>query len=163
MSIRYLLLTSISGAVIALDQLTKLWIHTRFQLGESQPFIPNFFDITYVRNFGAAFGIFSTFSQSFREPFFTFVPLLAVIVILFMIKNTPDTDRVNITSYSLIFGGAIGNFIDRVRFGYVIDFLDFHWKETYHWPAFNIADSAIVVGVGLVILMMFLQPKPVKT
>jgi len=158
LNIRYLLLVSIGGAIIALDQLTKIFIHTRFRLGETLNVIPGFFDITYVRNFGAAFGILAQLAPQYREPFFTFVPVAAVIAILLLLRKTADSDRLGIFSYSLVFGGAIGNFIDRLRFGYVVDFLDFHWKEIYHWPAFNVADSAIVVGVGLMLLSI-LKPK----
>jgi signal peptidase II len=157
---KYLLLATISGAVIALDQLTKIYIHTRFHLGESIAVVKDFFDITYVRNFGAAFGIFSTAHEGFREVFFALVPVIALVVILFILRSTKETQRGQILALSLIFGGAIGNYIDRLRFKYVIDFLDAHYKGIYHWPAFNVADSAIVVGVTILIAdMLFTKPE----
>ena len=157
MKIKYLLLATISGAIIALDQLTKIYIHTHFRLGESHNVMSSFFDITYVRNFGAAFGFFASLTRNFREPFFILVPIIAlhtVIIFIAFPERRAYTQKIQITGLSFIFGGAIGNYIDRLRFRYVIDFLDFHWKEIYHWPAFNIADSAIVAGVAILLLHM---------
>src|ERR1700677_5341478 len=156
MKVRYLLLASISGATVALDQLTKMYIHIHFHLGEYHTIIPTFFDITYVRNYGAAFGVFASAAKRFREPFFLLVPFVALVVIILIMRGLKDSQRGQIFGLSLIFGGAIGNYIDRLRFQYVIDFLDFHYKEIYHWPAFNVADSAIVCGVCLLLLQMFL-------
>ena len=154
LKVKYLLLATISGAVISLDQLIKIFVHTRYHLGESHTVIPGFFDITYIRNFGAAFGILATTHQNFREPFFALVPFLALVAILFILRSTRDSQKMQILALSLIFGGAIGNYIDRLRFRFVIDFLDIHLKDIYHWPAFNIADSAIVCGVGILFLQM---------
>jgi len=160
MKIKYLLLATISGALVALDQLTKMYIHTHYHLGEVYTVVPSLFDVTYVRNFGAAFGVFSSAAQRFREPFFILVPFVALIVIIFILKGTKDTQKLQICALSFIFGGAIGNYIDRLRFKFVIDFLDFHFKEIYHWPAFNIADSAIVCGVGILLLQMLFTKSP---
>ncbi len=155
MRIKYLLLASISGAIIALDQLTKTYIHTHFTLGQSSVIIPGIFDITYVRNPGAAFGILATSHQNFRELFFAIIPLIALTVIIGLLRTTADDQKLSIFSLSLVFGGAIGNYIDRLRFKYVVDFLYFHYNEHY-FPAFNVADSAIVVGVCLLLLQMIL-------
>lgn len=152
--VKYLLLATVSGAIVALDQLTKLYIHTHFNLGESYVVIPGFFDITYVRNFGAAFGILASSARWFREPFFALVPILALGVILLILRTTRDDQKWQIMALSFIFSGAIGNYIDRLRFKYVIDFLDFHYREVYHWPAFNIADSAIVCGVTILLIQI---------
>ncbi len=152
-------LLAISGLMIALDQVTKIYVHTSFTLGESIPVIKNFFNITYVRNFGAAFGFLAESHPTFREIFFLSMPPVALLVILKLLKDTKDEDQCQIISLSLIFGGAIGNYIDRLRFRYVIDFLDFHVYNRYSWPAFNIADSAIVIGVGILLLLMFLEKK----
>lgn len=152
-------LLGISGLMIALDQVTKIYVHTTFTLGESIPVIKNFFNITYVRNFGAAFGFLAESHPTFREIFFLSMPPIALLVILKLLKDTKDEDQLQIISLSLIFGGAIGNYIDRLRFRYVIDFLDFHINNRYSWPAFNIADSAIVIGVGILLLVMFLEKK----
>jgi signal peptidase II len=154
LKVKYLLLATISGAIVAFDQLTKLYIHTHFNLGESYVLLPGFFDITYVRNYGAAFGILATSARWFREPFFALVPFIALAVILLILRTTKEDQKWQITALSLIFGGAIGNYIDRLRFKYVIDFLDFHFQEVYHWPAFNVADSAIVCGVGILLVQI---------
>ena len=154
---KYLSLLSIAGAVIALDQATKLYVHTRFHLSESVTVISNYFDLTYVRNYGAAFGILSNAAPTFRDIFFLSMPPIALLIILFILKGVAESDRLQISGLSLVFGGAIGNYIDRIRFRYVIDFLDFHIHGKYSWPAFNVADSAIVVGVGVLLLHMFLH------
>lgn len=156
---KLLWLFAISGLMIAIDQVTKIYVHTTFTLGESIPVIKNFFNITYVRNFGAAFGFLAESHPTFREIFFLSMPPIALLVILKLLKDTKDEDQLQIISLSLIFGGAIGNYIDRLRFRYVIDFIDFHINNRYSWPAFNIADSAIVIGVGLLLLIMFLEKK----
>ena len=157
LSRKYVALMTIAGAVIALDQLTKLYIHTQFQLAEYVVVIKDYFNITYVRNTGAAFGILRDTHETFRNLFFLSMPPIALIIILSILKGVSDKDRLQVFSLSLIFGGAIGNYIDRLRFGYVIDFLDFHLRDIYSWPSFNIADSAIVVGVSFLVLIMAKQ------
>lgn len=151
MKSKYILLISLAGFTIVLDQITKLLITSHLELHQAIEIVPNFFNFTYVRNTGAAFGLLSRAPESFRIPFFIIIPLVALTVIILIFKKTKETELLMITSLSLILGGAIGNFIDRVRFGYVLDFIDLHWFNTYHWPAFNIADTAIVVGVALLI------------
>lgn len=154
---KYLWLAVIAGLVIAIDQLSKLYIHTSFHLGESAVVIPNFFNITYVRNFGAAFGFLADSHPSFRELFFLSMPPIALIIILGILRNVKSSDTKQVIALSSIFGGAIGNYIDRVRFRYVIDFFDFHIYSKWSWPAFNVADMAIVGGVGLLLVLMFMQ------
>lgn len=159
MKSKYLLLIAISGVMITLDQLTKMIIHTSYHLGESTTVVPGFFNITYVRNYGAAFGFLANVNPTFRELFFLSIPPIALIIILRVLKGVHDEDRIQILSLSLIFGGAIGNYIDRLRFRFVIDFLDFHYKNIYSWPAFNVADSAIVCGVAILLLLTVRQEK----
>jgi len=154
LKIKYFLLATISGVIISLDQLVKVYIHTHFHLGEVHTVIPDIFDLTYVRNPGAAFGIFASAAEHIRGPFFALVPFIALTAIIFILRNTKEEQRWQICALSLIFGGAIGNYIDRLRFKFVIDFLDFHYKDIYHWPAFNVADSAIVCGVGILFVQM---------
>jgi signal peptidase II len=156
---KYLWLLAISGVLIALDQLTKVYVHTHFHLGESVVVIPNFFNFTYVRNFGAAFGFLAESHPSFRELFFLSMPPIALVIILGILRGVKDDDTKQIVALSSIFGGAIGNYIDRLRFRYVIDFLDFHLYNRWSWPAFNIADMAIVGGVCLLLLLMFVEKK----
>lgn len=156
---KYIWLLLISGLLIALDQVTKAYVHTHFHLGESVPVITNFFNLTYVRNFGAAFGFLAESHPSFREMFFLAMPPIALIIILGILRSVNDADTKQILALSSIFGGAIGNYIDRLRFRYVIDFLDFHLYNRWNWPAFNIADMAIVGGVCLLLLMMMIEKK----
>lgn len=159
---KYLYLAVIAGFLVALDQLIKMYIHTQFHLGESTVVIPNFFNLTYVRNFGAAFGFLAESHPTFREIFFLAMPPIALIIILSILRGVKDDDTKQIVALSFIFGGAIGNYIDRLRFRYVIDFLDFHLNNKYSWPAFNVADSAIVGGVSLLLLMMFMESRQKK-
>ena len=153
MKLKYLILAAIAGAVITIDQATKMYVHTHFGLHESIEVIQGFFNLTYVRNYGAAFGFLADSHQTFREIFFLSMPPVALLVILAILRSVLETDRWQIVSLSLVFGGAIGNYIDRIRFRYVIDFLDFHIQKKYTWPAFNIADSAIVVGVSILLFL----------
>ena len=159
---KYLVLATVAGAIIALDQLIKIYVHANFNLGETVPVVQDIFHITYVRNTGAAFGFFRNAAETFRTVFFLSMPPIAIIIILRMLQTVDDRDRPQIFALSLIFGGAIGNYIDRLRFGYVIDFLDFHYGEAWSYPAFNVADSAIVTGVCLLLLLMFLHSRAAK-
>jgi signal peptidase II len=156
MKLKYLLLAAISGVIICLDQVSKMYIHTHFQVYESVPVIANFFSLTYVRNLGAAFGLFGRSYPAFREVFFLTMPPVAIGIILLILRPMGEKDRVNIIALSLIFAGAIGNYIDRLRFRYVVDFLDFH-IGSYVWPAFNVADMGIVCGVGTLLFLEFLK------
>lgn len=146
---KYMILIVVSLFLVALDQLVKIYIHSHFDLHETVRVIDGYFNLTYVRNLGAAFGIFRDSHESFRQIFFLSIPPIAVGIIIYFIYGLPEEDLLQIFALSMISGGAIGNYIDRIRYGYVIDFLDFHYKDIYSWPAFNIADSAIVIGVIL--------------
>jgi len=152
----------LSSIIIIADQLTKIYVYTHFQLGESLTVIENLFNITYVRNFGAAFGFLAQSNPAFREVFFLLMPPVALITILFILKGVDPRDNPQILALSSIFGGAIGNYIDRLRFGFVIDFLDFHYKNRYNYPAFNIADSAIVLGVTVLFILMYFEERQKK-
>ncbi len=147
--------------VVIIDQLTKLWILKNFRLHEQLNIIPGFFDLVYVTNTGAAFGLFSGSENWLRQLFFVGVALVAMVVIVYAYKQLKEQGAVFTVSLGLIGGGAIGNLIDRLRFGSVVDFLDFYVKG-YHWPAFNVADSAITVGVGLFLLGTLLQQRQEK-
>lgn len=146
----------ISLLVLFLDQLTKLYIVSRFSLYESVTILENFFHITYILNPGAAFGILAGKDASFRVPFFISLSFVAAVGIVLFYRAVED--RVVQVALSLILGGAVGNMIDRARLGEVIDFIDVHWYNN-HWPAFNVADSAITIGVGLLLLDMFLKER----
>ena len=159
---RFLFLAAFSGAIVTLDQLTKLYIHTNFYLGESITLIDNYFNFTYVRNTGAAFGMFRESSEVFRSVFFLSLPPLVMVIILYILWGVEDKDRLQTLALTCIFGGAIGNYVDRIRFGYVIDFLDLHFRHFYTWPAFNVADSFIVVGSLILPFILYKQYKQEK-
>jgi len=156
---KYLLLLTSTAAIVALDQATKIYIHTHYRLGESTSVIEDYFNITYVRNPGAAFGFLAKSNPAFRENFFLILPPLLMAVILWLLRGTPFKERVQVIALCLVFGGALGNYIDRIQHGFVIDFLDFHYKGVYSWPAFNVADITIVTGISLMVLMSFLEQK----
>jgi signal peptidase II len=155
----YLILVIVSLLSLAMDQMTKVYIDRVMDLHQSIPVIPNLFSITYVRNKGAAFGFLA--NTSFRIPFFIFITVVAVFVILFAYRKLRADQKLAMVSLSMILSGALGNLIDRVRNGEVIDFLDVYWKS-YHWPAFNIADSAICVGVFLLAIDMLREERRQK-
>jgi signal peptidase II len=163
MNKKYLISAVVAGFIVALDQLTKVIVLSRFRLGESYTVIENFFNLTFVKNFGAAFGFLSQSHPQFREIFFLTMPPAAMIVIFFLLRGVRDDDKTQILALSGILGGALGNYIDRIRFRYVVDFLDFHWFNQYSWPAFNIADSAIVMGVGVLMLQMAMEARAKKS
>jgi signal peptidase II len=154
---KHAIFAALTPLVIVLDQWTKLAVVREFRLGETVPVVSGFFNLTYIRNTGAAFGILANADASFRVPFFILVPFVALLAISYIFRRLPAGDVKLSTALSLVIGGAIGNLIDRVRLGYVIDFLDFHWKYQYHFPAFNVADSAICVGVAILMLDLLMQ------
>lgn len=162
MKMKYLVTVILSAVIIAADQITKNMVLAKFKLGESYVVIENFFNLTFVKNFGAAFGFLAHSNPQFRELFFLAMPPLAMIVIAFLLKNADPKDKTQILALGSILGGAIGNYIDRLRFRYVVDFLDFHWYNQYSWPAFNVADSAIVLGVMVLMIQMFLDGRKQK-
>lgn len=152
-------LFSISALIVILDRLTKLWVSRHIPLGNAIPVIPRVFRITHVLNTGAAFSLFedSTSPERVRYFLIAFSLLAGVLVLgaLFRLRRslTPTT-----VALALILGGAIGNLYDRIRFSSVIDFLEVHIIH-YHWPDFNIADSAIVIG-GCLLLLDAFRTKP---
>ncbi|MEE8184998.1 MAG: signal peptidase II [Thermodesulfobacteriota bacterium] len=149
----YGMLIIVVPVVVLLDQITKAIISHRLNLNQTIGVIAGFFNIVYIKNPGAAFGLFRGWG-SMRDIFLVIVTLLALIIIIYIYRKT--TERLLRFSLSLIAGGAIGNLIDRVRFGEVVDFLDFYIGK-YHWPAFNIADSAITVGVFIAVVELYFK------
>jgi len=159
MKSRYTLFSAIAIAGIVIDQLTKIAVDTSMKLYDSIPVVEHFFHLTYVRNKGAAFSFLS--NASWRLPFFIAISTIASLVILIAFRKLRDDQRLAHISLAMIFSGAVGNLIDRVRLGEVIDFLDAHWYQ-HHWPAFNVADSLICVGVFLLAIDMLLEEKRLK-
>jgi signal peptidase II len=154
--LKYLVLLAVTGSVVSLDQLTKHLITQRFHLNETLVVIGGIFNITYVRNPGAAFGLLARLDSSVRVPFFIIVPIVALAVIFYVFRKVDDADTKLSAALSLVIGGAFGNLVDRAAFNYVIDFLDFHW-DSAHFPAFNVADIAITVGVFFIVLDIILK------
>lgn len=141
---------------LIVDQASKLYVHASMVLHQSIPVLDGLFSITYLRNRGAAFSFLS--NASWRIPFFIAVTLVAAVVILVALRKLREDQRLAQVALAMIFSGAVGNLIDRLRLGEVIDFLDVYWKS-YHWPAFNVADSLICVGVALVALDMLQEDR----
>ena len=157
--LKYRRLAWIAGSVVIGDQITKWIILDRLDLYHAIPVVPGFFNITHVQNPGGAFGFLAQQSPLIRGIVFLLMSFLAVCLIFWLYRNTPPTHRLLAVGFALIFGGAIGNLIDRVRFGRVVDFLDFYIGK-WHWPAFNVADSAITVGITIFIIHVVLGRMP---
>ncbi|VFQ46131.1 signal peptidase II [Desulfoluna butyratoxydans] len=149
----------VAGLVVLLDQLSKQLVLHSMPVGSGFPLIDGFFDIVHVRNPGGAFGFLSGQSQSVREFFFLFVTGVATIFILWVYNTIPETHRILASGLAMVFGGAVGNLIDRLRFGNVVDFIDWYIGDL-HWPAFNLADSAICIGVGILIFHILFNRMP---
>jgi signal peptidase II len=155
--VRRLVLVSI--CVILLDQLTKWLIVRHLPLYANITVIDNFFNITHVLNPGGAFGFFAEQSPGIRKFIFLFLSSGVALFVLWLYRKTAESHIFLSYGLSLIFGGALGNLIDRFRFGKVVDFLDFY-VGALHWPAFNIADSAISIGMGILIYHVIFNKLP---
>ena len=143
---------------VVVDQLTKTWVINSFTLYESLEVVPGFFNLFYTVNKGAAFSMLANVDSPWRHYFFVVVGLVAIVGLTVVYFQTREQGSLYGVALALICGGAIGNLIDRVRLGHVVDFLDFY-VQSYHWPAFNVADSSICVGVAIFLLVNFLQGK----
>ncbi len=163
LSRKYYILISIIGFIVSFDQLTKALVMGKFRLHQSMVVIDNFLNVTLVHNRGAAFGILANLPDNIREPFFLVIPLLTLGAILIAFYKLTEEDALGILGLALIVGGALGNLIDRVRIGHVIDFIDFHWFGKHHFPAFNVADSAICIGVFILILNLIFFPPEIAS
>lgn len=159
-TLRNLALASLTGSVIVIDQLSKQHIMETMRLHESISIVPNLFSFTYIRNPGAAFGLLAGSSNAFRMVFFGLTSIFALVLLGTILYRMPEREWMGRLSVSAILGGAVGNLIDRLRFGEVIDFLDVY-IDSYHWPAFNVADSAITVGVIFLIIHFMFEKQDV--
>ena len=148
----------LAALVVVLDQVTKLWISNTFVYGESLAVL-SFFNLVLVHNTGAAFSFLSD-AGGMQRWLFSAIAIIASIWIVWMLRRHAQQKLLSF-ALALILGGALGNLIDRIAYGYVVDFLDFYWG-TYHFPAFNLADSAISCGAALLLLESFMN-KPEKT
>lgn len=189
LSPRFRMFFGIASVAAVLDQLSKYWavgaLTTAYDAAHDSFFarlhnflwtehpsrkppiavVDNFFHFRYAENPGAAWSFLATAPDWFRSPFFLSISVAAMIFIVVYYRKTADNQLYLRLALSLVFGGAIGNFLDRLRLGYVIDFIDWHWYDKFTWPTFNVADSAISLGVGLMVLDMLTtkstsQPNP---
>jgi signal peptidase II len=142
---------SIAAAVVVLDQIVKAMVRSTFDLHESVVVIPSFFNLTRVHNYGAAFGLMNAAEFPFKTVVLSIVATLALGALSWYGATLPAEQRLARLGLALIIGGAAGNLIDRLRSGYVVDFVDLYWRDWHFW-AFNVADAAITVGVSLMIL-----------
>ncbi len=147
----------LSGAVVALDQITKVIAELNLVMHDPVPVIPGFFNFTLMYNPGAAFSFLAS-AGGWQRWFFTVLALVVSVVLVFWLRRLPANERWTAAALALILGGAIGNVIDRIAYGHVIDFIQWYYDK-YYWPAFNIADAAITVGaVILIALTLFSKP-----
>ncbi|MGH9867875.1 MAG: signal peptidase II [Candidatus Polarisedimenticolia bacterium] len=150
---------AVAVSVVALDRVTKAMVEAWLDAYRSVTLVPGLLDLTYVQNPGGVFGVFKGLEPVWRSVLFTVVPVAAIVLIAVYAWRVPATQTMTHVALALILGGAVGNLVDRVRLGYVVDFVDVHWRG-WHWPAFNVADSAICVGVGLLLLESLRSPAP---
>jgi len=153
---KYRLVSNVSGLIVIADQITKIAVDKTIPLHHTIEIIPNFVALTYLRNTGAAFGFLAGGYSAYRMAFFVVVSIIAIGCIFYLLKMIRPEKKIFLVSLSLRLGGALGNMAARLRLGEVIDFILIHYYDL-HWPAFNVADSAITVGVALLILQMIRQ------
>jgi len=158
---KYLFLFVISSALIVIDQYTKFMITLHIPLNYSMNVVAEFLNFTHIRNSGVAFGIFSEENSELKPYLLIFVSIIAIIAILVIFHQTEKEKKMVHTGLVLVFSGAIGNLIDRVLHKEVIDFIDIFF-ENKHWPAFNVADACITIGVILMLADLLVSGKPVN-
>jgi signal peptidase II len=156
LKIKLIFLLTVVLTIIVLDQISKSWIEHHVPLYHSIQIIPNFFHIIHIKNTGGAFGILSGFKGFSFKLLFIFFTVFTIGIVVFLYCKLKPNQNVPALGMSLIIGGAIGNLIDRIRLEGVVDFIDVHYYSL-HWPAFNVADSAISIGATLLALLIFLK------
>jgi len=161
MKTKYLVLLSLSGLILSLDQLVKhLVVSGRLGSESTTTILNGLLDIKLVKNTGIAFGLLSRMrTERLQEIFFIGIPVFALILIVLIFIKLRDDQTETSFALTTILGGAIGNLIDRIHYGYVIDFLDFHVGEWFHFPPFNIADCSIMIGVTVMFLSTLLEAR----
>lgn len=142
------------------DRLSRFLWSKHPMRSEAVAVIDDFWHFRYAENPGAAFSFLSNQPSWFRTPFFLLISLAAMAFIALYFRRTTPGQGLLRLSLSMVFGGALGNFVDRVRLGYVIDFIDWHWYDKATWPTFNVADSAITVGISVMVLEVFFRKAP---
>jgi len=156
---KYLLLAVISVLIVVVDQVTKMLVVSKISVYTSVAVIPGVFNLTHIYNPGGAFGFLAGETSNLRHIFFLTASVIAMGMIVYLYAKVPTGYRFLSSGLALILGGAVGNVIDRIRLREVIDFLDFHFKGN-HWPAFNVADSAITLGILIFIYHLLFNKMP---
>ena len=156
---KYFLIVIPSLSLLLLDQITKWVVLRTLDIHQSVTVVSGFFNLVHVRNRGMAFGFLNRPGSDLSFYFLVFATVAAILVLVFWAIKLKQEEYRMLPGLSLILGGALGNLVDRVRLHEVIDFLDFHIGH-YHWPAFNVADSAITVGTIWVALILIFRPSP---
>ncbi len=144
---------------LALDQVTKVLVMHKLPLGSQAPLIPDILNLVHIHNKGAAFGLLSGWSTQFAWLFFVLTTALVLLVLGYMLWRLPDDHWPATLGYSLVLTGALGNLIDRVRLGKVVDFIDVYWGR-YHWPAFNVAHSLVCLGAAVLVWVIIREENP---
>jgi signal peptidase II len=152
-----IILAVLAPFVFVFDFLSKAFIMRNFASNEGYVVIENFFNLTYIQNRGVAFGFLANVAPDVRTPLIFGFPLLSLLLLVIFFYQYNPANRKMVCALSIMIGGAIGNLIDRFRFGHVVDFFDFHWRYQFHFPAFNLADLAIFTGVGLLVVDLILM------
>jgi signal peptidase II len=157
--VSWVLVVAVAALVLALDQATKAWALRALAGAGPVTVIPGYFDLTLSRNTGGVFGLFAGAPSLVRRAFFVAATAVALGVIVSFLRRWGPESRLLTVALSLVAGGALGNLIDRLRFGSVVDFIDWYWR-THHWYTFNVADSAISVGAVLLLVHSLLPQAP---
>lgn len=150
---RYTVSLLIAFVVFALDQVSKYLVRQLLPFNQSVVVIKDVLNLVHIQNPGIIFGFLSQSTHELKTYLLITVSLVAITFLLFFLRSLKEKDLILFIALSLILGGAIGNLVDRIAFKRVIDFIDFHWR-TYHWPAFNVADSAITVGMVFFVIQV---------
>ena len=154
----FLLLGAVLLGVLVLDLSSKAWVIRALPLYSQREIIPGFFNLVHVRNTGVAFSFFAGSDTPWRVPLLVALTVVALGVVFFLYRESRPEEKAKRLALSLVAGGALGNLTDRLRFGNVVDFLDFYIGP-YHWPAFNVADMAVSVGAALLLITLLRSPK----
>jgi len=138
--------------VLVLDHVTKWLARTRLDPERAIEVIPGYLRISYVSNTGVAFGLFRDLDSPWKPYVLAGMAIVAAVVIFVYSSRMPSSRRLLQSALAVIMGGILGNFVDRILQGYVVDFIEFHIRDNFYWPTFNVADSAITVGIGLLLI-----------
>ena len=157
---RYYLLAVL---VFVLDHLSKWLVRSKMDLHEAIELIPGFARISYVRNSGVAFGLFAEIQSVWKPYILASMAVIAVVVILMYSARMPSNRVLLQLALAITLGGILGNFTDRILHGFVVDFIELHIKDVFHWPTFNVADSAITIGIGLLLVDTVKHPEVEET